>query len=348
MKSKDLVLYKEIYNKEDPLPLFEEGHAKKLLDRINRINLYAHSYSFLFNFDYGNFGPLELLDFANKKNLKGIMIDIRENPRHCLLDMAERELINIKLHATKLSLKINLEISSTTKSDINKSVKIASILGVENIRIYSRYGGRVSEIIEKNIRNLQYAVKVAEKHNMFFVLEQHEALKSNELVKIAKGVGSPRLNLLYDTANMLNANEHPLEALQNMSTFIKQVHIKDVRKEISNNGCGQFGAGFGKGDLPLKKMLFDLLMLGTGEPQVNCFGLQEVVGFKSPPYRFSGEENDPIIPHRKIRRTDLNDNCSLDTLLTNERKNASAQVKHIKALLLDMKHSAEKVINAYK
>lgn len=308
------------------------------------MNLYAHSYSFVSNFTYGDFGPLELLDFAHEEKMNGIMINIEEEYRISLSNMTAEELEHVRSHAAKLRLKINLEVSSTTKHDIDSAARIAAVLGVENIRAYSRRSGRISDIIERTIDDLRYTSQVVEKNNLFFVLEQHEVLKSGELVGILERVGSPRINMLFDGANMLNANEQPLVALQTMSAFIRQAHLKDVRRVVTDRGYGQLGVKSGDGDLPEMKIIFDLLMLGDSEPGVCSFGLEEVVGFRSLPYRFDGEDEDPVIPHRERSETILDENYSLEKNLARERKNASDQVRHIRDLLTRLQDFAEQVI----
>ena len=46
-----------------------------------------------------------------------------------------------------------------------------------------------------------------------FTIEQHEDLKSHELVSLVKESEMESLSLLFDFANMINANEHPIDAL---------------------------------------------------------------------------------------------------------------------------------------
>ncbi|MBW1724484.1 MAG: hypothetical protein JRJ33_03745 [Deltaproteobacteria bacterium] len=58
-------------------------------------------------------------------------------------------------------------------------------------------------------RSHQYAGE----SDLYFVLEQHEDLKSHEIVDIITQVNSPRIGLLFDFGNMINANEEPLAAL---------------------------------------------------------------------------------------------------------------------------------------
>ena len=121
--------------------------AVKLIDRIDKIRLYAHCYAFYYNFKYGFFDTIDLIRFAYQEGLQGISVHIESGEKRALRYKTISELKEIKLYADKLGIGINLEISSTKKNEINEVVRIASALDVKNIRVYIRYSGRVSEII---------------------------------------------------------------------------------------------------------------------------------------------------------------------------------------------------------
>jgi len=250
-------------------PQFTKKVARKLLDRVKRIQLYAHSYAFVLHFNYGDFHVVDLLNFAHEHGLSGISIHIDFGGKKALGNKNLSELEEINALSKKLSLQIVLEISGTTKSEIDKVVEIAEILNARNIRVYNRHSGHLSEIIQEGINELRYASKIAEENNLYFVVEQHEVLKSNELVHVIREVDSPRIGLLFDFGNMINANERPLSALKTMSPYIRHAHVKDVRIIQKNSGFAQQGVPDGEGDLPQPRMLFDLLMLGDSRPQVS-------------------------------------------------------------------------------
>jgi len=179
-------------------PKFTKEIARKLLNRINHIQLYAHSYAFTLHFKNGVYNAINLLNFAHQKNLSGIDIHLDFGKEKSLNNKNLSELKEVKELAKKLNLKIVLEISSTTKYDIQKVVEIAKILDVQNIRVYNRYGGYLLDSIQKCIVDLKSACKIADKNDLYFVIEHHEVLNSSELVHIVKEVDSPRLGLLFD------------------------------------------------------------------------------------------------------------------------------------------------------
>ena len=58
---------------------------------------------------------------------------------------------------------------------------------------------------------------------------------SSDLVKESE---MESLSLLFDFANMINANEHPIDALKTMAPHITQVHIKDALIVKEPGGLG--------------------------------------------------------------------------------------------------------------
>ena len=51
---------------------FRKDVAQRLLERAGRARLYAHTYTFFFNFKYGCFDIEDLLRFAFRQGLQGI------------------------------------------------------------------------------------------------------------------------------------------------------------------------------------------------------------------------------------------------------------------------------------
>lgn len=69
------------------------------------------------------------------------------------------------------------------------------------------------------------------------------------------------LSLLFDFANMINANEHPIDALKTMAPHITQVHIKDALIVKEPGGLGHKACISGQGDMPFKALLTHLICL---------------------------------------------------------------------------------------
>ena len=324
-----------------PISEFRKEVALKLLERLKRAKLYAHTYAFFLNFKHGCFDIHDLIDFAYQEGLDGISAHIDSGEARSLRQKTPSELSEIKSCAQRLGLGINLEISSTSREEVNCAVRIARMLDVKNIRVYIRYGGRLSKIIRKGFEDLKAIAKVAGENDLYFVLEQHEDLKSHELVDIITQVNSPRIGLLFDFGNMINANEEPLAALYTMSPHIRQVHLKGIRRINKGPGFAHLGMQEGEDDLPQMKMLFDLLMLGDQEPQVKTFSLEQVVGYYAPAYRLKDEGPDPEIPERGPSETFLDKNIPLRDSLLREKRSSCNQIRFVRNLLEQLKTIAE-------
>lgn len=315
--------------------------ATRLLERVNNVKLYAHSYAFVLNFTYGSFDIYGLLDFAHQEGLAGISIHIDSGGPTSLRNMSQTELSEVQDRATSLGLGMHLELSTTAREDINCVVDIARRLAVNTIRIYLRYGGRVSSIIERGLADLQEIAKLAKLYDLHFVLEQHEDLKSCELVDIIQRIDSPRVQLLFDFGNMINACEEPLEALHTMAPCIRHVHLKGVKKVSEGLGFAHHGAAEGEDDLPQMMMIFVLLLLGEQESQIKIFSLEQVIGYYAPAYRSKNEEADPVIPTRGASRTILDPTVSLSQCLLDEKRNSCKQLLFVRRALEQFKTIAE-------
>jgi sugar phosphate isomerase/epimerase len=320
-----------------PIPKLTKRLAQKLLERIENVKLYAHDYAFSLNFGYG-FTIFDLLNFAYEEGLQGVNCHIEH-----LEGKTDQELEYVISIAQKLALEMNIELSTTKEEDVNEAARIAKVMGVKNVRVYVLYPGRLDEIIEKAIEDLKIIAEIAEENDLQFVLEPHEVLKSNEFLNIIKEVNSPRVNLLFDFGNMTNANEEPLPALQNMSPYIRQLHLKGVRRvqNEEKTGYSQVGIRQGIGDLPQMKMIFDNLLLGDSKPQVIIYGLEQEVGYESPPFRFDGEGPNPLIPERKPSKTLFNPDYSVPENLRMEIRDARNQVQYVRNILTILKTFAE-------
>ncbi|MCZ6678609.1 MAG: TIM barrel protein [Candidatus Poribacteria bacterium] len=334
---RDLLKQKAGENIGLPIPKLTKRVAQKLLKRIENVKLYAHVYTFALNFRYG-FTIFDLLNFAYEEGLQGVNCHIVY-----LKGKTDQELKYVISIAKKLELEMSIELSTTEEEDVNEAARIAKVMGIKNIRVYVRYPGHLDEIIEKAIEDLKLIAEVAEENDLQFVLEPHEVLKSNEFLNIIKEVNSPRVNLLFDFGNMINANEEPLPALQDMSPYIQQVHLKGVRRvqNEEKTGYSQVGVRQGKGDLPQMKMIFDNLLLGDSKSQVIIYALEQEVGYESPPFRFNGEGPSPSIPERERSKTLFNSDYSIPENLRMEIRNARNQVQYVRNVLAILKTFAE-------
>ncbi|MNM44585.1 Inosose dehydratase [compost metagenome] len=317
--------------------------ATRLIERIDQVRLFAHAYPLLTNLTHGRLTPFDLLDFAYRHELKGLSLHMLDGEHNSLSQMNAEQLRAFADKARQLELEVHLEISSTLKPDVDAVIAVANAIGTRNIRVYSRYEGTLSQVMDTIAGDLHYLGQQADLHNLNFDFEQHEELKSDEIARLLKQANHPRLHALFDFGNMINACEQPLEALANLAPHIRQVHLKGVRVVPEAQGFGHYGVlqGSAEDDLPSPRMVYELLMLGEQRPQVIAFILEQENHYIAPAFRQSNEPADPFIAYREMSDTPLPAGFTLEQMLAGEQRWANNQVSYVKGLLAELRTLAE-------
>ena len=156
--------------------------------------------------------------------------------------------------ALRLGLAVHVETSSTEAWDLARTVAIAHAVGAAAMRCYPRHEGRLSTVIARTIENLRGLAALDPADRLRFTLEQHEDLTSAELIHILKAVDNPRLGLLFDFGNMVNAGEMPLAALQRQAPWVREVHVKDCLVLPDRGGWAHRACRSGEGHLPMQAL----------------------------------------------------------------------------------------------
>jgi sugar phosphate isomerase/epimerase len=325
------------------VPVLTDALARRLLERLGQLRLFAHAYPLLTNLTHGRVTPADLLDFAYRHELQGLSLHLLDGEANSLSQMSPAQLQAFAAKAKALGLDVHLEISSTLKTDVDQVTAIALALGVRNIRVYSRYEGTLSRVMDVIETDLHYLAQQADAHDLNFDFEQHEELKSGEIAQLLNRLNHPRLHALFDFGNMINACEQPLEALRNLAPHIRQTHMKGVRIVPEHNGFGHYGVlqGSDEDDLPGARMLFELLMLGDSSPQVIAFILEQENHYVAPAFRQRIEAADPFIAYREMSETPLPNGYSLEQMLADEHRWANNQVAYVRRLLAEFRTLAE-------
>lgn len=317
--------------------------ATKILQRADNIPLYLHAYAFHLNMRVEKILPENLLDIASQHQLKGIKVHVLDGESQSLSCANDERLQQFGEKARRLGLDIHIETSASDAKTIDQAVAIAIKSGASSVRFYPRYEGHLDAVLAQIRQDIHYIKENYQHSGLTFTLEQHEDLKGHELVKLVNDADFPQLSLLFDFANMINANEEPLPALAAMASNVTQVHIKDALIVREANGLGHKACISGQGDLPFKELLFQLVCLGEDKPQVIAYGLEEEVDYYAPPFRFQNEDNNPWIPWREMSETPL-PNKELDVRLEKEFNDALNQITYVRNILQKLKQEAVAVL----
>lgn len=330
----------------EPVPELTPALAQKLIGRLNSLRLFAHAYALLTNLTHGRNKPGDLLDFAWRHELQGLCLHVLDGEENSLSQMSAAELAAFGGRARDLGLDLHVEISTTEKASVDQAVTITRAIGAKNIRVYSRYEGRLSEVMDRIGTDLRHLADLADRFDLNFDFEQHEELKSAEIAALLRRANHPRLNALFDFGNMINANERPLAALRAMAPYIRQVHLKGVRIVPQGKGTGHYGVlqGSAEDDMPGPRMFFELLMLGEGAPQVIAFALEQENHYSAPAFRQSDEDADPFIPYREMSETGLPAGHTLNTMMAGEHRWLENQLTYMRGLIGDLRLLAELVL----
>ncbi|QAV24112.1 hypothetical protein PH4a_12520 [Proteus hauseri] len=318
--------------------------AKKIIERADSIPLYLHAYAFHLNMRKERVLPNDLLEIAKQKLLTGAKIHVEDGETQSLCMMNDSELIAFGEKVKEYELDLKIETSSSEAKAIDKAVDIALKTKASSIRFYPRYEGYLQDVLAKVSADIQYIKKQYENTGLKFVIEQHEDLKSYELNRLVEEANFANFSLLFDFGNMFNANELPLEAFDNMKNNITQVHMKDAVKVPEGKGFGHRASLSGKGEVPIKTLLKQLICLGDDKPQIESFGLEEEVDYYAPAFRFDDEGDNPWIPYRGASETPMPVE-GLDARLEKEINDAMNQIDFIRNLIQELKEEAKLVLN---
>ena len=316
----------------------------ELVRRIDTIPLHAHAYSHHLNLRLGTEAPADMLAFAARHSLQGLNIHVEDGEARSLRHMSPEDRHGFGLQARALGLALHVETSSTALEDLQEAVEIAHATGARAVRCYPRHHGPLSHVIARTIEDLRRLDAIDPGGKLAFRLEQHEDLKAAELLRIVTEVANPRLSLLFDFGNMVNAFETPDHAFAIMAPKITEAHIKDIRIGEDRGGWSQIACKSGEGQADFHRLLLALLLLGEEKPQVTAYALQEENGMVSPAFRFPGEPADPVIAWRAPSTTDPEPGESLDRRLDRERREADEQVAHVRGVLEDLKIAASRIL----
>lgn len=321
-----------------------KANAHKILARVDNLPLYLHAYAYHLNMRLERILPNDLLDIAYENNLRGVKIHVLDGERYSLENMSDNELSDFGDKARRLSLDVHIETSASDNKTINQAVDIALKTGASSVRFYPRYEGHLQDVMSIIAQDIAYLRERYQHSGLTFTLEQHEDLKSDELITLVKQSEMDSLSLLFDFANMINANEHPLTALDTMAPYITQVHIKDALIVDEKGGTGHQACTSGQGDMPFKDLLVKLICLGDERPQVTSYGLEEEVDYYAPAFRFKDEGDNPWIPWRQMSETPLPEPHVLEERLEKEKNDAINQLQFVRSVLKQIKYEATDIL----
>lgn len=141
--------------------------------------------------------------------------------------------------------------------------------------------------LKKVVNDLKQIEPELKKHRIKLCMENHERVRSDELISVIKEVNSPWIGLLFDFGNSMMAWEEPIVAAKNMAPYMFSTHCKDhiiVKDESVEYGHRISGIPLGDGNLDVEgciKIIKENTMLTRINLETCC---PYTAPFRRPPY----------------------------------------------------------------
>jgi len=156
-----------------------------------------------------------------------------------------------------------IDLEELDEKIIKSLVKLSSIFDFEIIRIKMSnfFGGNRHDVKNfeltriKFVKKLKKLIKIIEKSNLKFAIENHQDLNSNEIIKIIRKTSVKKVGINWDIANSLATIETPDEFFKKSKKFIINVHSKDYKVIESNKGFFLKRCTIGEGIVDFKKYI---------------------------------------------------------------------------------------------
>ena len=124
---------------------------------------------------------------------------------------------------------------------------IASVLGAENIRIFSFYGTNgEARFVDEVIARLKSFVALASEKGITLCHENEKDIfgeQAENCLILHKAI--PELKAVFDPANFVQAHVDPIMAWNMLRSFVKYCHVKDADNDgknvVAGDGIGKIG-----------------------------------------------------------------------------------------------------------
>jgi hypothetical protein len=216
------------------------------------IEMHIHSFSLRFQFKYRrDFDVFSYISLAQERGFTGVNISANGPGYRDLGGTTSEHFASVRACLQAHNMACEIDTSDTRVDNLQKMLSVASQLGAERLRVYTKYEAPLSEQIDWTVRDLQAIAPEAERLGITIVFENHEDFQGEVISRILAEVNHPRIRALYDYGNSQMVGEDPLQALRAMQAYIDAVHVKD-HVIVNNEGRPWVqGVPLGQGCLPI-------------------------------------------------------------------------------------------------
>jgi sugar phosphate isomerase/epimerase len=182
--------------------------------------------------------PLALMERALLAGLRGVELPA------ALLEGEDVEAV--ARYARGHDLFLTLDTGGYNPTTLAPVIDLAAQLDAPIVRIAvggARLGGdrralagRWQPFLQQALAGLEQATRLAEQADVVLAVENHQDLASEELLWLCETIASPSFGLTLDTGSPLATAEVPLAFARQVAPYVKNVHLKDYRLFMSDEG----------------------------------------------------------------------------------------------------------------
>lgn len=219
---------------------------------MKSIEMHIHSFSLRFQFKYrSDFDVFAYIPLARERGFTGVNISANGPGYRDLGGTTAQHFANVSSCLQEHQMACEIDTSDTRVDNLRQMLSVASQLGAERLRVYTKYEAPLSEQIDWTVRDLRAIASEAEQLGITIVFENHEDFQGAVISEILSKVNHPRIRALYDYGNSQMVGEDPMQALRAMQPYIDAVHVKDHVLLINDGQMWVQGVPMGQGLLPI-------------------------------------------------------------------------------------------------
>jgi sugar phosphate isomerase/epimerase len=219
---------------------------------MKQIEMHVHTFGLRYQFRHRrDFDVFGFLDLAAEQGFTGVNISANGPGYRDLGGTSPAHFEAVRRALVDRDLRCELDTSDTTPAHLLTMLEVASAIGAEALRVYTRYRGTQDELEAWTIRDLRAIAPEAEARGITVVLENHEDFQGDAIARILSAVDRPAIRALYDYGNSQMVGEDPFAALSAMQPWITSVHAKDHVIVHDHEGRWVQGVPMGDGMLPI-------------------------------------------------------------------------------------------------
>jgi len=181
--------------------------------------------------------------------------------------MSAAELRNAASAASALGLTIELGTKGIEPEHLRQFIDLAEVFDARLVRSMI-HGPESRPTLDRAERWLRDSIRLFESAGIDLALETYEQVATADLTGLVERVGSDRLGICLDPANVVARLELPRTCVELASPFVKNVHVKDFAFARQDGWVGftYSGAAMGTG---LHDYAHLLTAVGPREREIN-------------------------------------------------------------------------------